>query len=417
MASKSENLFGRIALKNNLVNPKQLIECLAIKDKLLRQGRKMMLGQILIEKGYLTKEEVLYVLRMQKKAVLECPVCKTRYNVEGFQPGIKVKCRMCRTVLEVPREPDTIVVDRTIYDSKTQVRDPMLGKVMDDYRIESKLGEGGMSSVYLARHIGLDKLVALKLLTVSAKTTEAMKKRFIREARIVARLAHPNIVQVFDVGEEKGYLFLAMEYVDGETMENVMTERKVIPPAEATDIAFRVTRALEAAHAETIVHRDIKPDNIMVGKKGFVKVTDFGLAKSQERGKKITRVGLILGTPYYISPDQVQGRELDIRSDIYSLGASFYFFVTGHRPFEEGTPAGIMLQHVEDVPVPPDYVNPKVPRQINDIIMKMLMKSPEERFQTPEELIEALEPLPREKTTLDHLPETKKEDKEGEEGD
>ncbi|MHC5038553.1 MAG: protein kinase domain-containing protein, partial [Planctomycetota bacterium] len=217
MASKSENLFGRIALKNNLVTPKQLIECLAIKDKLSRKGKNVMLGQILLEKKYLTKEEILFILKTQRKAVLECPVCKTRYNVEGFSPGRKVKCRMCRTVLEVPREPDTIVVDRTIYDAQTQVRDPLIGKVVDDYRIESKLGEGGMSKVYLARHMGLDKQIALKMLPISARTTDAQKERFIREARIVARLTHPNIVQVFDVGEEKGHLFLAMEFVDGET--------------------------------------------------------------------------------------------------------------------------------------------------------------------------------------------------------
>ncbi|MHC5077508.1 MAG: protein kinase domain-containing protein [Planctomycetota bacterium] len=399
MASKSENLFGRIALKNNLVTPKQLIECLAIKDKLSRKGKNVMLGQILLEKKYLTKEEILFILKTQRKAVLECPVCKTRYNVEGFSPGRKVKCRMCRTVLEVPREPDTIVVDRTIYDAQTQVRDPLIGKVVDDYRIESKLGEGGMSKVYLARHMGLDKQIALKMLPISARTTDAQKERFIREARIVARLTHPNIVQVFDVGEEKGHLFLAMEFVDGETMEDIMTERKVLPVAEASGIVYEVSTALEAAHAENIVHRDIKPDNIMVGKKGFVKVTDFGLAISQERGKKITRVGMILGTPYYISPDQVQGQKLDIRSDLYSLGASYYYFVSGHRPFEEGTPAEIMLQHVEDPPVPPDYVNPQIPREVNDVIMKLMMKSPDDRYQTPEDLIKVLEPLPKVKPT------------------
>ncbi|MHC4778770.1 MAG: protein kinase domain-containing protein [Planctomycetota bacterium] len=395
MASKSENLFGRIALKNNLVSPKQLIECLALKDKLSRKGRNVMLGQILLERGYLTKEEILFILKTQKKGILECPVCKTRYNVEGFSGGRKVKCRMCRTVLEVPKEPDTIVVDRTIYDAQTQVRDSLIGKVVDDYRIESKLGEGGMSKVYLARHIGLDKQIALKMLPVSSRTSEPMKERFIREARIVARLTHPNIVQVFDVGEEKAHLFLAMEFVDGETMENIMTDRKVLPVQEATGIVYEVAKALEAAHAENIIHRDIKPDNIMVGKKGFVKVTDFGLAKSQERGKKITRVGMILGTPYYIAPDQVQGKKLDIRTDIYSLGASFYYFVTGHRPFEEGTPAEIMLQHVEDPPVPPDYVNPQVPREVNDIIMKMMMKDPEERHQDPDEVLNVLEPLSR----------------------
>jgi len=397
MASKSENLFGRIALKENLVNPKQLIECLAIKDKLSRKGKDVMLGQILLGKGYLTKEEILLILKTQKKAILECPVCKTRYNVEGFSPGRKVKCRMCRTVLEVHKDPDTIVVDRTIYDAQTQIRDPLIGKDVDDYRIESKLGEGGMSKVYLARHVGLDKLIALKLLPSSSKTTEAMKERFIREARTVAKLTHPNVVQVFDVGEERNHLFLAMEFVDGETMEDVMTERKVLPVAEATYIVSEVLKALEAAHAENIVHRDIKPDNIMVSKKGFVKVTDFGLAKSQERGKKITRVGLILGTPYYISPDQVRGRILDIRSDLYSLGASYYYFVTGHRPFEEGTPAEIMLQHAEDPPVPPDYVNPQVDRASNDIIMKLLSKDPDDRYQNPEELFEAIEPLPKKK--------------------
>ncbi|MCU0722632.1 MAG: serine/threonine protein kinase [Planctomycetes bacterium] len=400
MGAKSENLFGRIALKHNLVTPKQLVECLAVKDKLRREGKDLMLGQILLERGYLTKEEVLFILKAQKKAVLECPVCKTRYNVEGFGAGHKVKCRMCRTVLEVPREPDTIVVDRTIWDSKTQIRDPMIGKMVGNYRVESKLGEGGQSQVYLACHVGLDRKMAMKLLPISSRTTQAEKERFIREARIVARLTHPNVVQVFDVGEDKRHLYLAMEYVEGDTLEDVMTERKILPVPEATGIVHEVAQALKAAHAEGIVHRDIKPDNIMLNKTGVVKVTDFGLAITQERGKKITRVGMILGTPYYISPDQVQGRELDIRSDIYSLGASYYYFVTGRRPFEEGTPAEIMLQHIEDAPVPPDYVNPHVPREVNDIILKMMAKEPAERYQDPQALIAAVEPLPRTKPVV-----------------
>jgi serine/threonine-protein kinase len=273
----------------------------------------------------------------------------------------------------------------------------MIGKVVGNYRVESKLGEGGQSQVYLARHMGLDKKMAMKLLPISSRTTQAEKERFIREARIVARLTHPNVVQVFDVGEDKRHLYLAMEYVEGETLEDIMTVRKILPVPEATGIVYEVAQALKAAYAEGIIHRDIKPDNIMVNKAGVVKVTDFGLAISLERGKRITRVGMILGTPYYISPDQVQGKELDIRSDLYSLGASAYYFVTGRRPFEEGTPAEIMLQHIEDNPVPPDYVNPHVPRNVNDIILKMMAKDPADRYQTPQDLLVVLEPLPRAK--------------------
>ncbi len=391
MKANPDNLFGRIALKHEMITAKELVECLAIKDKLRRDGRIVMLGQIMIEKGYLTNDEVHLILGKQKKTILQCKVCQTKYNVEGYDPGKRVKCRMCRTILEVPREGDTIVVDRTIFDSKTQIRDRNIGRDIYQYLIERKLGEGGMGLVYLARHKGLDKLIALKLLPITKKTTKDVRDRFIREARIVAKLTHPNIVQVYDVGEVADYLYIAMEYVDGETMENIMTHEKAIDASEATRIVIDVCKALNKAHSENIVHRDIKPDNIMItGAERIVKVTDFGLAKTHSASKKITRVGVILGTPYYISPEQVQGKALDIRSDIYSLGASFYYFITGRRPFEEGTPAEIMIQHVEEMPVPPDYVNPAVPRVINDTIMRMIAKNPDERYRDPDELLQDL---------------------------
>jgi serine/threonine protein kinase len=388
MAANPDNLFGRIALKEEMITAKELVECLALKDKLKREGRIVMLGQIMIEKGYLTHDDLHHILKMQKKGVLQCKVCKTRYNVEGYQAGKRVKCRICRTVLHVPREGETIIVDRTIYDSKTQVRDRNIGRDIYQYHIQSKLGEGGFGIVYLARHKGLDKLMALKLLPVTKKTTKDVRDRFIREARIVAKLSHPNVVQVYDVGEVPDYLYIAMEFVDGETMENIMTHEKVVPVTEATRIVTDVCRALKKAHRHDIVHRDIKPDNIMITHdEKMVKVTDFGLAKTAGKAKKITRVGVILGTPYYISPEQVQGKPLDIRSDIYSLGASYYYFTTGHRPFEEGTPAEIMIQHLEEVPVPPDYVNPDVPRVINDTVMRMLAKNPDDRYLDPDELL------------------------------
>jgi serine/threonine protein kinase len=388
MGTNPDNLFGRIALKNELLSPKQLVECLAIKDKLKRSGRMMMLGQIMIERGYLTRDEVYMILRRQKKAILCCPICKTKYNVEGFKAGKRVKCRICRTILDVPRDGATIMVDRTIYDSKTQVRDRNIGREIYQYNIERKLGEGGMGQVYLARHRGLDKLIALKLLPITKKTTREVRERFIREARIVARISHPNVVQVFDVGEVSDYLYIAMEYVDGETMENIMTHDHMVASVEATRIVTDVCQALKRAHRHEIVHRDIKPDNIMITHdEHMVKVTDFGLAKAHGKAKRITRVGVILGTPYYISPEQVEGKPVDIRTDIYSLGASYYYFVTGHRPFEEGTPPEIMIQHVEEVPIPPDYVNPEVPRVVNDTIMRMLAKSPDDRYTDPDELL------------------------------
>ncbi len=386
MSAPGDSLFGTIAIKQGLITPKELLECLAAKDSLRRQGKNVMLGQIMYERGYLTKDQVLQILDQQKKAILICSSCNTKYNVEGFEAGRKVKCRVCRTVLRVPREVETVRVDRVI----EKPEDTTIGRVIAGYRVDSKLGSGGMSSVYLATHLGLEKRMALKLLP-KEKASDEVTKRFVREARVVAKLAHPNIVGVYDVGETDSHFYLAMEFVEGETLEDILVKREKLPPYEATRVIRDVGRALECAHRQGIIHRDIKPDNIMLSPDGTVKVTDFGLAKMKGGRADITRAGIILGTPFFMAPEQCERKALDIRSDLYSLGVTYYNSVTGKKPFEGGKPAEIMFSHIHEDPIPPNLLEPTLPFELTGVILKMLKKDPAERYQDPTDLVQALD--------------------------
>ena len=389
MPSPTDNLFGKIAITRGLVTPKELLECLAAKDSLRRQGKNMMLGQIMFERGYLTKEQVVEILDTQKKAILVCGSCGTKYNVEGFQPGRKVKCRVCRTVLRVPQSVDTVRVDRVIDESP---KDPLVGRTIATYRVEQKLGAGGMSSVYHVIHTGLEKKMALKIMAKD-KATEEAKDRFMREARVVAKLEHKNIVGIYDVGENGEYFYLAMEYLDGKTLEDVLAEKEKLAPRDATRVVRDVALALDSAHRQGIIHRDIKPDNIMILPDGTVKVTDFGLAKAKGGRADITRAGVILGTPFFMSPEQCERKELDIRSDLYSLGVTYYNAVTGKKPFEGGKPAEIMFSHINEEPIPPNLLEPTLAYEVTAVVLKLMRKDRRERYQSPGELLAALEPL------------------------
>ncbi|MHC5019787.1 MAG: protein kinase domain-containing protein [Planctomycetota bacterium] len=376
MSGGGENLFGKIAITRGLVTPKEL----------LRQGKNIMLGQIMFERGYLTKEQVIEILETQKKAILICGSCGTKYNVAGFEPGRKVKCRVCRTVLRVPRSVETVRVDKVIDEAP---KDPLAGKDVGVYKLEYKLGAGGMSSVYMGVHTGLEKKMAIKLLPKD-RASEEQADRFMREARVVAKLEHKHIVGVYDVGENDEFFYLAMEYLEGRTLDDLLSNKEKLDPYDASTIVRDVAGALDAAHQQGIIHRDIKPDNIMIEPDGTVKVTDFGLAKMKGGRADITRAGVILGTPFFMSPEQCERKTLDIRSDLYSLGVTYYNAVTGKKPFEGGKPAEIMFSHINEDPIPPNLLEPTLPYEVTAVILKLMKKDRSERYQTPKELIDAI---------------------------
>jgi len=255
-----------------------------------------------------------------------------------------------------------------------------VGSRFGEYEILEELGSGGMGKVYRAKDVTLERSVALKTLAPDYAEDPAFVQRLLREARAVARLNHPNIVQIYDFGSVDGTWYLAMEFVDGPSLGQRLKSRR-FPEAEAVRIARQVCQALALAHAEGLVHRDIKPDNIMLTSRGDVKLVDLGIAKRLDEDQSLTQTGHSMGTPNYISPEQIRGlKDIDARADIYSLGATLYHLVTGHTPFLGASGAVVMSMHlVEPLPDPRIY-EPALSDGFCSVLRKMMAKNREERY-------------------------------------
>ena len=259
------------------------------------------------------------------------------------------------------------------------------------YRLVKSLGSGGMADVYLAHDDILDRDVALKVMSNRYASDEEFVERFKREAQSAAALSHPNIVSIFDRGEsEDGTYYIAMEYLPGGTLKNRIVKRGALPARTAAAVALQMAEALRAAHERDVIHRDIKPHNILITGLGDVKVTDFGIARAAA-SSTMTRTGHILGTAHYISPEQAMGEPVGPASDLYSLGVVLYEMLTGELPFDAETPLGIAMKHVNGHLRQPKELNPKVPDGINAITLRLLAKNPEDRYTSDSELIEDLE--------------------------
>jgi serine/threonine-protein kinase len=258
------------------------------------------------------------------------------------------------------------------------------------YRIESVLGRGGMGIVYKAVDTQLDEVVAIKTLPgdVLQRSPEDLE-RFKREIRLARKITHRNVLRTYDYGEAEGVYFISMEFVRGYTLAELLDEAedRRLAPRVAMGIARQICRGLEAAHEQGIIHRDIKPQNVLIDHKGEVKLMDFGIARMAEAESGMTQAGLIVGTPHYMSPEQVQGKLLDPRSDVYSMGVLLYEMVTGVRPFVSSSLTGVLTAHITENPRPPVELRPEIGRDINGIILKCLAKNPAERYATSGELL------------------------------
>ena len=259
-----------------------------------------------------------------------------------------------------------------------------------NYEIIGKIGDGGLGTVYKARQISMSRDIALKVLHKKWLTDEEFKKRFLLEARLAGRLSHQNLIQVYDVGRDRGIYYFSMEFVDGETIEDQIEREGPLPVATAIDFVIQVLRSIAYIKNFDIVHRDIKPGNMMVTRKGVVKLGDFGFVKSK-LDPMIATEGEVLGTPDYISPEQAMGLDsIDWRSDQYSLGASLYHMLTGRPPYE-GSGSAVMRQHIKaDLP-DPRTINPKIPDPVVQILERMMAKDPNDRFQDTDQMFEDLE--------------------------
>ncbi len=341
--------------------------------------------------------------------MVECPICHA-----SNPPGSRA-CFKCSTPIEIgeatlildpsekpapakrvekPPDPEATVGGTTGWSvplQKVGPRDPNAplepGTVLGErYEILKRVGEGGMGAVYQARDHELDKLVALKVIRPELAGHPDILRRFKQELILARQVTHKNVIRIFDLGMADGCKFITMDYIEGRDLKSILVERGKIPPAEAVPIVQQVCRGLEAAHTEGVVHRDLKPQNIMVDGSGRVWVMDFGLARSMEMAG-MTRTGALMGTPDYMSPEQARAEKVDARSDLFSLGIIFYEMLTGVLPFQAETLMGTLLKRVHEKAEPPNVLEPAVPRRLSDVVMKLLEADREKRYQTTGEVL------------------------------
>lgn len=267
----------------------------------------------------------------------------------------------------------------------------LIGQQLGRYQILEEIGRGGMARVYRARDTSLQRQVALKVLAPQLALDQEFLRRFEREAITAANLRHPNIVTVYDVGEANGLRYIAMEYVRGRTLHAIIKERGALGLSYAVGIVAPVAAALDYAHAQGAVHRDVKPQNVLIDVEGRVLLADFGIAQGPDRatGERLTRTGIFMGTPEYISPEQASAQRVDGRSDLYSLGIATYEMITGMVPFAGATPQ-LIVAHVQSTPPPPSSLDPSQPPELDLVLARALAKRPEGRFGSGAAFVEAL---------------------------
>ncbi|MGG7176037.1 Stk1 family PASTA domain-containing Ser/Thr kinase [Clostridium paraputrificum] len=269
----------------------------------------------------------------------------------------------------------------------------MIGEVLGNrYEIQEKIGEGGMSIVYKARCNKLNRYVAVKILKKELSDNEEIVTKFKREATAIAALSDNNIVNVLDVGTQDDLNYIVMEYVKGKTLKDVIKQFGKLNYETAITIGTQIAKALECAHKNNIIHRDVKPQNVLVTEEGVIKVTDFGIAKSASSAT-LTNTTTIMGSAHYFSPEQARGSFIDVRTDLYSFGVVLYEMVTGKLPFEADSPVTIALKHIQEEVVPPKQLNSKIPESLNKLILKAMDKDANKRYQTAREIIVDLQKI------------------------
>ena len=407
MAGNSSEDLARTLVETGLLSPEQLRECREAAKEVVEGVTPI---DIALRKGYLDKTQVdLARTRMEseqaQKAALRRDLGVAKFAIkQRFVTREQVEtCR--REQLrrrESGEEVDLLGVLRDegcISEEQEQVMASAVGDTgyrrLGDFEIIRRLGEGGMGAVYKARQVSMDRVVALKVLPSWLASDETYVERFYREARACAKLDHPNVVRGLAVGEAEGHHYFAMEYVDGPSLKQVIEREGPLPPWRAVPIFAAVAKGLAHAHSRGLIHRDIKPDNIMLTRDGVPKLADLGLAKdigSTRTG--ITESGTAMGTAYYMAPEQARdAKRADLRSDIYALGATLYHVLTGRVPYEGATFVEVTRRHEEGPLVPPRKLNPDIPERLSLIVEKMMSKKPEFRFKSASEVAQALDEI------------------------
>jgi uncharacterized RDD family membrane protein YckC len=287
---------------------------------------------------------------------------------------------------------DATLLVRNVAEAEAKVATETLeGTRLRYFEIVRLLGRGGMGAVYYGTDTSLERPVAIKVLAPDLAHDPEVVARFEREARAQARLRHPNVAQIYFIGEDRGFHFFVMEHLEGPGLDCLLAEGKQLPWAEALEYTMAAARGLRAAAAQGFVHRDVKPSNLMLDREAGIKVLDFGLVKNMHGDAQLTRDGAIIGSPLYMSPEQGRCGAVDFRSDIYSLGCALYHMLCGQPPFSGPSPVGIISMHVTDKAPPVNQLNPQVPEIVSNLVARMMAKEPAARFANYDELLVALE--------------------------
>jgi serine/threonine protein kinase len=393
----SEPSLEKILLERGWTSQDQIKAALVRIQEEERQGRKVRIGQALLMTGAITSEQLRQALAAQGKAPMRCPSCNKLYNVKGYAAGTRALCRTCGVALVSPTTLGAAPVEDAGEGAALRrvpvgdAVDPALADLIPGYRLERRLGSGGMGDVYLARQMSLDRLVAVKFLPHDMGRDPEYVRRFLAEARAAARVIHENLVAAVDAGESGGRYYFIMEYVEGEPLNRLLKRESPLPERRALEIARHVARGLRHAHQNGLIHRDVKPSNVMIMLDGTAKLCDFGLAR--ETGPAVAiQTGRVLSTPAYASPEQCRGEaDLDHRSDMYSLGVMLFEMLVGRPPFQADSPGDLFAQHVTQNPPAPRTLNPQVSPAADQLTLTLLSKPKTARYATYDDLLGALD--------------------------
>jgi serine/threonine-protein kinase len=435
ISTKDDTGLVKIALSRKLVLEDEVREC----KYLVNDRTGISIISILRSKGYLSNKDYLYLLKIHSdreirrslkehlrlgpeaysegiakalgetefafaerkrksgrehkraQTVIVCPECGSKYNASILQPGAQYKCRKCGNALEIPDHGTAEEIDPDVEFEEAFDTEDLINRTLAGCKIVEQIGEGGMGVVYRGKHLTLDREVAIKVLP-RKMTSSFFRTRFLAESRAAGKLIHPNVVQIFDAGEEKGNPYLIMEYVEGASVKQLINTRKHLGLAFVLRVVSEAAQGLAAAHKLKLVHRDVKPENIMISFTGETKVMDFGLAKDVGMQGDVTKAGLLMGTPFYMAPEQFMSDvEVDHRADIYALGITLYHMLAGKPPYTGDSPYKIMNAHLNERYKPVTELNPKVPEKLAAILDKMLMKDRKMRYQTMLQVVKDLE--------------------------
>ena len=333
--SNLDSLLGRLVVEHGLTTPDELQKCLDVQRQQLNENGSSSapIGEVLVQEGMITERQLKRIAPLAE---------------------------------EVGK-----------------------GQQIRGYRIKKRLGAGAMATVYMARQLSLDRIVAIKVLPRKYTNNAQYIERFYAEGKAAAKLNHPNIVQAIDVGQAGDYHYFVMEYVEGRTVGDDLTNHGRYSEKDALDVVIQVAQALDHAHNAGFIHRDVKPKNIIITKGGIAKLADMGLARAEsDREAAEAEQGKAYGTPYYISPEQIRGElDVDFRADIYGLGCTFYHMVTGQVPFEGPNPSAVMHQHLKAELVPPDHLNNELSAGVCEVIEVCMAKSPDKRYNSSGDLL------------------------------